>query len=115
MITQAFGPTLPTIGGILLAMALVALLETAVPLHGRGGWGRFHVGPNLALTFLTFATNALMNAALVMALFRLEARGFGLLHLLSLSPLATGAVTVLVLDLSFYVCHVAMHAVPAFW
>lgn len=115
MMAEAFAPTVPTIGGILLAMALVALIETAVPLHARGRWRRFHVGPNLALTFLTFATNALMNAALVTMLFALEARGFGLLRLVSLPPLATGIVTVLVLDFAFYACHVAMHRVPGFW
>ena len=115
MIAEALAPTLPTIGGILIAMALVALIETAVPLHVRGRWRRLHVGPNLALTFLTFATNAVMNAALLMTLFWLEARGFGLLRLASLPPLATGVVTVLVLDFSFYACHVAMHRVPGFW
>ena len=115
MMAEAFAPTVPTIGGILLAMALVALIETAVPLHARGRWNRFHVGPNLALTFLTFATNAVMNAALVTMLFALEARGSGLLRLVSLPPLATGIVTVLVLDFAFYACHVAMHKVPGFW
>ena len=115
MMAEALAPILPTIGGILIAMALVALIETAVPLHVRGRWRRLHVGPNLALTFLTFATNAVMNAALLMTLFWLEARGFGLLRLVPLPPLVTGVVTVLVLDFSFYACHVAMHRVPGFW
>jgi sterol desaturase/sphingolipid hydroxylase (fatty acid hydroxylase superfamily) len=114
-VTAAFAPTIPTIAGILAAMAIIALIEAAVPLHGRGRWSRFHVGPNLALTFLTFATNTLMNAALLLALFWLEARGFGLLRLIQLRPLTARVIVVVVLDFSFYVAHVAMHQVPAFW
>ena len=111
----ALEPTIPTIVGILAAMALLALIETAVPLHARGRWDRFHFRPNVALTFLTFATNAFMNAALVMTLFWLEAKGFGLLRMVSLRPFTAGVITLVVLDFSFYVAHVAMHSVPGFW
>src|SRR5262249_30955212 len=115
VIAAAFAPTIPTIGGILAAMALLALIETAVPLHARGRWNRFHVQPNVALTLLTFATNMFLNAALVMTLFWLEAKDFGLLRMVSLQPLTTSVIAVLVLDFSFYVAHVAMHTVPGFW
>jgi sterol desaturase/sphingolipid hydroxylase (fatty acid hydroxylase superfamily) len=104
-----------TVGVILAAMALLALVEAAIPLRARGRWNRAHLGPNLALTFLTFATNALFSGALVMALVRLETEGFGLLRLLALGPWVSAAVTVLALDLAFYVAHVAMHRIPAFW
>ena len=57
VILAAFASTIPTIGAILAAMALLALIETAVPLHPRGRWNHLHLRPNLALTFLTFATN----------------------------------------------------------
>ncbi len=50
--------TVTTIGVILAAMAALALLESVIPLRARGRWGRAHLAPNLALTFLTFATNA---------------------------------------------------------
>ena len=112
---RAFAPALPTIAGILAAMAIVAFVETVVPLHPRGRWNRFHIRPNLALTFITFATNALLNAALLMILVSLEANGFGLLRVVALPPLLAGFVAVLFLDFSFYVAHVAMHAVPSFW
>jgi len=79
-----------TVGVILAAMALVALIEAAIPLHARGRWNRAHLGPNLALTLLTFATNALFSGALVMTLVRLETEGFGLLRLLPLGPWASG-------------------------
>ena len=57
-----------TIGVILVGMAILALIETAIPLHARGRWNRAHLGPNLALTFITFATNIVFNTALVMTL-----------------------------------------------
>jgi sterol desaturase/sphingolipid hydroxylase (fatty acid hydroxylase superfamily) len=102
-------------GVILVAMTLLALVEAAVPLHARGRWSRTHLGPNLALTFLTFATNAVFSGVLVMTLVRLETEGFGLLRRLPLGPWAGTVATVLALDLSFYVAHVAMHGVPALW
>jgi sterol desaturase/sphingolipid hydroxylase (fatty acid hydroxylase superfamily) len=106
---------LTSITVILSAMAALALIEALVPLRTRRSWNRKHLGPNLALTFLTFATNAPMGLALVAALAWLEPLGFGLLRRLELPPLAATALTVLVLDFSFYVCHVAMHKLPAFW
>jgi len=106
---------IPTIGGILVAMAIVALIEIAVPLHARDRWNRIHLGPNLALTFLTFATNAFLNAALLTTLVWLRVKHFGLLGMVPLPGLASGVIGVLALDLSFYVAHVAMHRVPAFW
>ena len=104
-----------TVGAILIAMAVIALIETAIPLHARGRWNRAHLGPNLALTFMTFATNIFFNTALVMALASLQSNGVGLLHMFALPPLMTAITVVLVLDLSFYVAHVAMHKVPSFW
>ena len=113
--TTALQSALPSIFLILAVMAVVAAIEVLIPLHTRRRAGRAHLAPNLALTFLTFATNAVMNAGLVMALARLEAEGFGLLRALALPPLWAGVAAIVTLDLSFYVTHVAMHKVPAFW
>ncbi len=107
--------SLTTVGVILVAMALVALIEAAIPLHTRGRWNRAHLAPNLALTFITFATNAVFNTALVVALVRLEPIGFGVLHALALPPVMTAAIAVLALDCSTYVAHVAMHKSPVLW
>ena len=104
-----------TLGLILSAMAVVALLETALPLHARGRWHRAHLGPNLALTFITFATNVVFNIALVMTLTWLQSAGLGLLNVHELPALMTILVVVLVLDFSFYVAHVAMHRIRSFW
>jgi sterol desaturase/sphingolipid hydroxylase (fatty acid hydroxylase superfamily) len=107
--------TLSSIGVILAAMAALAGLEAAIPLRKRAAWSRAHLVPNLALTFLTFATNGLMSAALVVALAAAEARGFGLLHAAALPGWASTLAVVLVLDFAFYVTHVAMHELPSFW
>src|SRR6476660_4371478 len=99
---------LSTIGAILAVMAVIALVETAIPLHRRGRWHRVHLGPNLALTFITLATNVFLNGALLLMLVQLEVRGFGILRWVSLGPLAAGIVGVVALDFSFYLAHVAM-------
>jgi sterol desaturase/sphingolipid hydroxylase (fatty acid hydroxylase superfamily) len=110
-----FQTTITTIGGILAAMAVVALLETAIPLHARGRWNRAHLGPNLALTFITFATNTFLNVALVMALMWLQSNRLGPLRMVALQPPMATAIVVLVLDFSFYLAHVAMHRIPGLW
>jgi len=107
------GP-IPTVVVILVTMALVAWIETAIPLYARGRWNRAHLGPNLALTFLGFMTNALFNGAILMALGWLD-EGFGFMHLVALRPAISLAVTVLMLDFGFYVAHVALHKIPCFW
>ncbi len=106
---------LATVAIILAAMALIAALEAVVPLRARGRWHRAHLGPNLALTGITFATNVVFNGALVLVLTRLAPLEFGLLPRLQLSPLLAAGLALVGLDFSFYVAHVAMHRVPLFW
>jgi sterol desaturase/sphingolipid hydroxylase (fatty acid hydroxylase superfamily) len=113
---SSLGRNPATSGAAIFAfMGLVALLETAIPLYARGRWNRAHLAPNLALTLLAFATSALFNSALVVALAKLEAEDLGVLRLLPLGSTAHVAAAVLVLDFSFYVAHVAMHKIPLFW
>jgi sterol desaturase/sphingolipid hydroxylase (fatty acid hydroxylase superfamily) len=104
-----------TVGTIVAAMAIVALVELAIPLQRRGHWSKAHLVPNLALTAITFATSALFNAGLVAVLFWLEADRLGMLPLLALPSLAAAAIAVVVLDFSFYVAHVAMHHGAMLW
>lgn len=106
---------LSAVGTILVAMAIIALVETAIPLHARGRHHRAHLGPNLALTFITFATNVILNGALLLLLMGLERQSFGILRWAALDPLAAGIIGVVALDFSFYVAHVTMHKIPAFW
>lgn len=106
---------IPSVAIILAAMAVVALVEIAIPLHARGKWGRAHLATNLALTLTTFASNAVFNVALVLGLVWLQERNLGLLNAVVLPPLAALAVVLLVLDFSFYLAHVAMHKHSALW
>ncbi|HSJ97471.1 MAG TPA: sterol desaturase family protein [Myxococcota bacterium] len=112
---EALLPGLASAGAIGAAMALVALAETVVPLHARGHWGRAHLGPNLALTALALGTNLLLNAALLVALAWLDARGLGLLRAFALPPLACAALAVVALDLATWATHVAMHRSALLW
>jgi sterol desaturase/sphingolipid hydroxylase (fatty acid hydroxylase superfamily) len=115
METSAILTPFTTVGAILASMAVIALLETAIPLQARGRWSRAHLAPNLALTFLTFATNAAYGAALVMLLAWQQASGLGLLQLVAPPPWLAVGIVLLVLDFAFYVTHVAMHKIPGLW
>lgn len=96
-------------------MTVIALVEVAIPLQRRNRWSTAHRAPNLTLTAITFATSMVFNALLVGALFALQAEGRGLLPWLALPFAVTTVLTVVVLDLSFDVAHVAMHHHPLLW
>jgi sterol desaturase/sphingolipid hydroxylase (fatty acid hydroxylase superfamily) len=64
---------------------------------------------------MTFGTNIVFNAALVMTLVVLQSNGIGLLHVLALPPLMAGVIVVVALDFAFYVAHVAMHKGAWLW
>ena len=100
---------------ILAAMAALGAVELAIPLRTRSRDHAAHVRPNLALTFLTFATNAVLNTLVVSMLIWLQAKGWGLLNRVTVAPVVAVVSVLVVLDLAFYVAHVAMHKVPAFW
>jgi sterol desaturase/sphingolipid hydroxylase (fatty acid hydroxylase superfamily) len=104
-----------TIYSLLIVMAVVAAVEALLPLRAHAGWNRAHLTANLALTFVTFATNALLSAALVALFTALESAQLGLLHALPLGPAARTGVAVLALDLAFYAFHVSMHKSDALW
>jgi sterol desaturase/sphingolipid hydroxylase (fatty acid hydroxylase superfamily) len=104
-----------TVGIILAAMAVIAFIETVIPLHASGRRNRAHLAPNLALTLITFVTNALFNVALAAALMYFQANGIGLLQMFTLQPLTTVAIVVVALDFSTYLTHVALHRIPLFW
>jgi sterol desaturase/sphingolipid hydroxylase (fatty acid hydroxylase superfamily) len=110
-----FEPTLSAIATLLGAMAVVAAIETRIPLHPRGYWNRAHLKPNLVLTFLTLATNVFLNAALLALILWLESKHFGLLRWLSIPSLAAAVVAVFVLDLAFYAVHFCCHKIPSLW
>lgn len=100
---------------ILSAMLLLALVEAASPLFARGAANRAHLAPNLAMTLLTFATYAVLNAVLVAGLVWVNARDLGLLEHLGIGGLPAALIAVAALDLATYWGHVSMHKVPVLW
>jgi sterol desaturase/sphingolipid hydroxylase (fatty acid hydroxylase superfamily) len=112
---EPFLTSIASVGVILAAMAVVALVETALPLHVRGRWNRSHLGPNFALTFITFGTNIIFNVALVTTLVSLQYTGFGVLRVFPFRPFVNAAIAVVALDFSFYVAHICMHKTSGFW
>ena len=104
-----------TIGAIVAAMALVALIEWAIPLYPRERAHRQHLRPNLTLTAITIGTNLVFNTALALALMALQAAGYSPLRLVFSGAVMISVITVLWLDFSFYAAHVAMHKIPGWW
>ncbi|MDQ0465168.1 sterol desaturase/sphingolipid hydroxylase (fatty acid hydroxylase superfamily) [Caulobacter ginsengisoli] len=100
---------------LLAAMILLSGIEVLIPLQARGGWSRRHLLPNLALTFLTFATNLVFNIPLLLGLVWLQSKGWGLFNLTGWPPVVELAGAVLALDLAWYVTHVTMHRFAALW
>jgi len=104
-----------TIGYLLAGMAILAVVETLVPLHARRRENRAHLRPNLALTFITFATNLVWNAGVLALIIWLESNHFGLLRWLSVPALPAAFLAVAALDLAFYAAHVSWHKFPSLW
>jgi sterol desaturase/sphingolipid hydroxylase (fatty acid hydroxylase superfamily) len=108
-------PDLAAVLLILVAMALVAVIETLVPLRARNQWNRLHLVPNLVLALVTFATSLMLNVPVIVGLVWLQARAFGILNAIWAPPLVAILIVVLTLDFAFYVAHVAMHKIPWIW
>jgi sterol desaturase/sphingolipid hydroxylase (fatty acid hydroxylase superfamily) len=104
-----------TIGLILASMAILSIVELIIPLRAREAWHRRHLLPNLVLTFISFALGLLLNTALVLGLVWLPSAGVGLFNTVTVHPLIELVGTVLVLDLAWYVTHVAMHTFSSLW
>jgi sterol desaturase/sphingolipid hydroxylase (fatty acid hydroxylase superfamily) len=99
----------------LLLLTGLSLVEFFIPLHPRTGLQNAHLGPNLGLTFITFLTNFGFNTAMLLTLAGLQSTGFGLLPVLSLGPLATLGLAIIILDFTTYLAHVSMHKIPSLW
>jgi len=99
---------------LLAIMALLSLVELIIPLHARNDASRRHLMPNLVLTLVSFAIGLALNALLLIGLLWFEARGWGLFNAWT-TPLLGLAGGVLVLDLAWYVTHVALHKSATLW
>ena len=112
---MSFTASLSAIGLLLAAMAVLSLAETLIPLRPRDAWSRRHLVPNLGLTLLTLATTVVFNIPLVLGLFWLQSKGWGLFNAFGFPPFVALGGGVLALDLAWYVTHVSMHKAPALW
>lgn len=99
---------------LLAVMAVLAIVETAVPFS-RQNWRRRHAVPNLVLSGSTLALNFILNAGIVLVPLSLVSPGSGLLAGAGLTPAVGIALGILALDASTYFCHRSMHRVPALW
>lgn len=104
-----------TIAVLLALMAVISAIEVLIPLSGRNRWNRAHLVPNLVLTTTTFVMSMFFGAAIILALVQLQGASFGLLNWFAGDGFWGIVAAVLVLDLSTYACHVALHKVPAWW
>ena len=112
---MTFQEFLSGVGLVFGVMALVSLLELAVPLFARGARGQGRAAANLGLTALTLLLNwGLYSLAASLALL-LSLPGRGLLASLALPLPALVAVSIVTLDLCTYFAHRTMHAIPALW
>ena len=112
---MSFANSLSSIGLLAAALLLLSAVEALIPLQARGEWGRRHLGPNIALTLITLVTNLALNIPLLMGLAWLQAKGWGPLNVLQIPPLAALAVSVLALDLAWYVTHRSLHRFAWMW
>src|SRR5512134_2388465 len=89
------------------AMVALSVLEAIIPLRALGPSRRAHLGPNLALTGITVAANALLNLALVAALAWAQSADFGVIPALALPAAWSVALSVIGFDLAWYATHVS--------
>jgi len=99
---------------IVALMAAAALLETVVPLFGRGAAGRGRQRANLGLTALTFAGNWALASAASLVPLAAAARGAGLAGL-GLAPWLQVLTSIAVLDFCTYLAHRSRHVTPELW
>lgn len=100
---------------LLLAMAMLAIVETLLPFSRKREWRRRHLLPNLQLAAVTLGLNFAFNAGAMLITEWLTARGFGLLAGAAVPPLAITAIGFVVLDAATYACHRSMHWLPPLW
>lgn len=110
-----YDPYLNGILNVLGLMAILAVVETVIPLFPRSVRNRRHLGANFGLTAFTFGLNFFMNGLLMMGTIWVSGHGAGLIQWLKVPLLGAIIVTVIVMDLGGYAAHVLMHKFPLLW
>jgi sterol desaturase/sphingolipid hydroxylase (fatty acid hydroxylase superfamily) len=98
---------------LVLAMALLSLVEAVLPLRARGKANDRRSQVNWTLTILVFALNWLLPAPA--AFVGLIASPSGLAGRLTSSVSLRVLASIVILDLFTYAAHVSMHRVPMLW
>src|SRR5512140_2422057 len=107
---------LPTATMVFVTLALVSLLELAVPLFVQSPAYRGRRAANLGMTVLTVVFNWAVTAAAAMGALALSVQTPGLITRLGFPRVAQIVVGFLVIDFSFgYFAHRAMHLSPTLW
>ncbi len=104
------------LGVFLGVFALMALWEVLAPRrHARAPTGARWMN-NLALIALdTLLVRLLLPAAALAAALFAAAHGWGILHRITLAPALATLIAIVALDLTIYLQHVMLHALPALW
>ena len=104
------------LGAFLAVLALMGLWEAASPRRSPGAPKGLRWTNNLGIVVLNTALLRVLfpGATAAMAVFA-AARGWGALNWLRPPPLAAAAIAIASLDLTIYLQHVMMHAVPMLW
>src|SRR5215208_1209877 len=105
-----------TVAAIVAVMAVLFGIERLIPLRRRTRPLLRRLIVNFSVAALAFGAAAVFVRPAAVAALGSSAEGhFGLLHLVSIRPVARFVVALLLLDLTFYWWHVANHRVPLLW
>lgn len=107
--------SLSTIAFLFSLMAILSLVELAIPLFARDERSKGRGVANLGLTVLTFLLNWGLHLAAVAIAFVLSIQGRGWLQPLALSLPTLIVISVVTLDLCSYLAHLTMHKIPLLW
>jgi sterol desaturase/sphingolipid hydroxylase (fatty acid hydroxylase superfamily) len=94
---------------LIVACALLWSLESFIPLNSYAKARFRRAVPNIALTVLLVATNLLLSFASAQVAALTQAKQFGLLFLIHLSPRMTLILGIIALDLFAYFAHSVLH------
>jgi sterol desaturase/sphingolipid hydroxylase (fatty acid hydroxylase superfamily) len=101
---------------LLLFVALLFVLERAVPLRAPTRPLIARLAVNAAVAVTAFATAAVLVRPVTLAVLNRAADvPFGLIQFVSMPPAARFAAALLLIDLTFYWWHVAVHRVTFLW
>jgi sterol desaturase/sphingolipid hydroxylase (fatty acid hydroxylase superfamily) len=100
---------------LIVACALLWSLESFIPLNSYAKDRLRRAVPNIALTVLLAATNLLLSFASAQLVALMQAKQFGLLFMIHLSPSMTLIFGIVVLDLFAYFAHSLLHKSGIGW